>query len=91
MSLYQREGLRRRTLGESGENGGKKVTLNFNGFSSQHFLERSHNKARRVFNLKDPSQPLPFLTPWKLSILHGAAKSEFFTIGFVLESTFNYL
>ena len=41
--------------------------------------------------LKGPSQPLPFSMPLKLLILHGEVKSECFTIGYVLESTFNYL
>ena len=41
--------------------------------------------------LKGPSQPPPFSMPSKLLILHGDAKSECFTIGFVPESMFNYL
>ena len=88
--IISKRGAEKKDTGRK-NNGGKKVTLNFNGFSSQHFLEKSHNKARRVFNLKDPRQSPPFLMLSKLSILHGATKSEYFTIGFVLESTFNYL
>ena len=42
-------------------------------------------------NLKGPSQPPPFSMPSKLLILHGEAKSEFFTIGCAPESMFNYL
>ena len=44
-----------------------------------------------ALNLKGPSQPPPFSMPSKLLILHGEAKSEFFTIGCALESMFNYL
>ena len=35
---------------------------------------------------KDPSQPLPFSMPSKLLILHGEAKSYFFTVSCVSES-----
>ena len=38
--------------------------------------------------LKGPSQPPPFSMPSKLLILHGDAKSDCFTIGFVPESMF---
>ena len=49
-------------------------------------------KPRLVFCiLKGPCQPLPFSMLSKLLILHGEVKSEFFTIGYVPESTFNYL
>ena len=41
--------------------------------------------------LKGPSQPPPFLMTSKLLILHGEAKSDFFTIGCVPERRFNYL
>ena len=41
--------------------------------------------------LKGPSQPPPFSMPLKLLILHSEVKSECFTIGYVPESTFNYL
>ena len=39
--------------------------------------------------LKDPSQPPSFSMPSKSLILHGEAKSQFFTIGCVPESMFN--
>ena len=42
-------------------------------------------------NLKGPGQPPPFSMPSKLWILHGEAKSEFFTIGCTPESMSNYL
>ena len=45
----------------------------------------------RIVILKGPSQPPPFSMPSKLLILHGEAKSEFFTIGCAPESMFNYL
>ena len=41
--------------------------------------------------LKGPSQPPPFSMPSKLLILHGEVESECFNIGYVPESTFNYL
>ena len=41
--------------------------------------------------LKGPSQPSPFSMPSKLLILHGEAKSDFFTIGCAPEGMFNYL
>ena len=40
-------------------------------------------------SLKGPSQPPPFSMPSKLLILHGEAKSEFFTIGCAPESMSN--
>ena len=46
---------------------------------------------RRLLLLKGPSQPPPFSMPSKLLILHGEAKSEFFTTGCPPESMFNYL
>ena len=42
-------------------------------------------------SLKGLSEPPPFSMPSKLLILHGEAKSEFFTIGCVSERMFNYL
>ena len=38
--------------------------------------------------LNDPSQPLPFLMPSKILILHGEAKSYCFTLSCVPESMF---
>ena len=42
-------------------------------------------------SLMGPSQPPPFSMPSKLWILHGEAKSEFFTMACTPESMFNYL
>ena len=47
--------------------------------------------ALQINYLKSPSQPPPFSMLSKLLILHGEVKSECFTIGCVLESSFNYL
>ena len=41
--------------------------------------------------LKDPNQPPSFSMPSKSLILYGEAKSQFFTIGCVPESMFNYV
>ena len=41
--------------------------------------------------LKDPSQPLLFSMPSKLLILHGEAKSSYFTVSCVPESMSLYL
>ena len=49
-----------------------------------------HNGVIHI-SLKGPSQPPPFSMPLKLLILHGEVKSDFFTIGCVPESMFNYL
>ena len=42
--------------------------------------------TKEVSFLKDPSEPLLFSIPSKLFILHGEAKSYFFTISSVPES-----
>ena len=44
-----------------------------------------------IGHLKEPWQPLPFLMPSKLLLLHGEAKSYCFTVSCVPESMLNYL
>ena len=44
----------------------------------------------KIEDLKDPSQPQPFLMPSKLLILHGEVKSYYLTVSCVLETMIDY-